>query len=145
MKKLFFILSLLFVTAIPLLAQEDDDNNEGGEKIRDKMTEYVQKRLDLSKSEAEKFTPLFLRYFREWRQTLRDNRTLPALDRQQKIIELRVRYRSQFREIIGEQKSNQVFGHQDDFIRILLNQRAEQRRNNPGQQPPKRPRVNKLL
>jgi hypothetical protein len=143
MKRLFFILSFLFVTALPLFAQEEDDNNEGGEKVRDKMVEYIQKRLDLSKSEAEKFTPLFLRYFREWKQTIRDNRTLPKLDRDQKIIELRVRYRSQFKDIVGEQKSNQVFGHQDDFVRILLQQRAELRRNNPNG--PIRRRVNKIL
>jgi hypothetical protein len=132
MKKLFTILSFLLVTTIPLFAQQDDDDNEGGEKIRDKMSEYIQKRLDLTKSESEKFVPLFLRYFHEWKKTLRDNRTLPSLDRQQKIIELRVRYRSQFRDIIGDQRSNQVFGHQDDFVRELIKQRAELRRNNPN-------------
>jgi len=89
MKKLFFILSLLFTTSVsvPLFAQEDTDD-DGNEKIRDKMSEYIQKRLDLSKGEADKFAPLFIRYFKEWRQTIRNNKG-DRLVMQQKIVELR--------------------------------------------------------
>lgn len=139
MKKLLFILSLLFLTSTGLLAQDDDDN-EGGEKIRDKMTEYIQKRLDLSKDEAEKFAPVFLRYFREWRHAIRENRG-DKLVLQQKIIELRLRYRTHFREIIGEQRGNQVFRHQDIFIRELQGIRNDRLRNNPN---PIRRRVNNI-
>jgi hypothetical protein len=143
MKKLFFILSLLFVTSARLFAQEDDEN-ESNEKIRDKMNEFIQKRLDLSKDEAEKFTPVFIRYFREWRQTLRENRELPKLDLQQKIIDLRLRYRSQFREIIGEKRGDQVFGHQERFIQEIRRIRQERLGNNPNR-PVKRSRVNRLF
>jgi hypothetical protein len=133
MKKLLFILSLLLVTSSRLFAQEDDEN-EGGEKIRDKMNEFIQKRLDLSKAEAEKFSPIFIRYFREWRQTLRENRTLPRLDLQQKIIDLRLRYRNQFRDVIGEQRGNQVFQHQEVFMRELRGLRDNRIQNNPNRQ-----------
>jgi hypothetical protein len=129
MKKLFFILSLSLATTVRLFAQQDDDN-EGGEKIRDKMNEYIQKRLDLSKDEAEKFTPLFLRYFKEWRQAVRENKG-DKLIMQQKIIELRLRYRTQFRDIIGERRSNQVFGHQERFIQEIRGIRQERLGNNP--------------
>ena len=90
MKKILLILGWLFLSAAPLLAQDDDDQEEGAEKIRDKMNEFIQKRLDLSKDESSKFTPVFIRYFQEWRQTLRDTKGLPTLDRQQKVIELQV-------------------------------------------------------
>ncbi|MEI9913060.1 MAG: hypothetical protein WDO71_27565 [Bacteroidota bacterium] len=141
MKKLLFILSLLFVTSVRLFAQEEDEN-EGGEKIRDKMNEYIQQRLDLSKDEAEKFTPVFLKYFREWRQTIKDNKA-DKLILQQKIVELRLRYRTQFRDIIGEKRSNQVFGHQEAFIRIIRDVRRERLENNPNR-PLRRNRVNLL-
>lgn len=141
MKKLFFILSLLFTTSIsiPLFAQaaEDDDGNE---KIRDKMSEFIQKRLDLSKDEADKFTPIFIRYFKEWRQTIRENKG-DRLIMQQKIIELRLRYRNQFKDVIGERKSNQIFVHQDRFIQEIKTLRQERLRNNPNR-PVLRPRVN---
>ena len=150
MKRLFYILSFLFLTSISLpgFGQEDvDDNDESGnEKIRDKMNEYIQKRLDLSKEETEKFAPVFIRYFQEWRQTLRDSKTLPALDRRQKIIDLRLRFRSQFKDIIGDKKSNRVFDLQDDFIREVIKFRNEQRRRNgPVNRPPPARRVNRLL
>jgi hypothetical protein len=144
MKKLLIILSLLFLSGIQLFAQEADDDNEGGEKIRDKMNEYIQKRLSLSKDEADKFAPIFLKYFREWRQTIRENRG-DRLILQQKIIDLRLRYRPQFREIIGEQRGNQVFGHQDTFVKEVIKLKADRMRNNPNNPPIRRPRINRLL
>ena len=145
MKKLLFILSLLFVTSVRLFAQDDDDDqNEGNEKIRDKMSEFIQRRLDLSKAEADKFTPVFIRYFKEWRQTLRESKGLPVLDRQQKMIDLQLRYRNQFREIVGERRGDQVFDHQRRFIEEMRNIRRERLGNNPNRPPIKR-RVNKLF
>jgi hypothetical protein len=130
MKKLFFILSLLLVTSIRLFAQEDDDN-EGNEKIRDKMNEFIQKRLNLSKDEADKFTPVFLRYFREWRQTIRENKG-DKLILQQKIVDLQLRFRTQFREILGEKRGNQVYQHQRIFLQELRDIRKNRLGNNPN-------------
>lgn len=126
MKKILLIMSLFFVTSNALLAQD-----EGDEKIRDKMSEYIQQRMNLNKAEAEKFTPVFLRYFREWRTTLRENRT-DKLILQQKIIDLRLRYRTEFKDIIGEKRSNDVFGHQDRFMRELKTIRQERMQNRQG-------------
>jgi hypothetical protein len=142
MKKLLFILSLLFVTSSRLFAQEEDEN-DGNVKIRDKMNEFIQKRLDLSKDEAEKFTPVFMRYFKDWRQTLRENRG-DKLILQQKIVDLRIRYRNQFREIIGEKRGDQVFGHQERFIQEIRRIRQERQGNNSNG-PIRRQRVNRLF
>jgi hypothetical protein len=144
MKKILFILSLLCFTGTGLFAQDEEDN-EGNEKIRDKMSEYIQNRMNLSDKEAKKFIPVFIRYFKEWRQTIKDNKG-DALVRQQKIVDLRLRYRTQFREVLGEQRGDRVFLHQDAFIRELkeLNDiRKERMRNNPNR-PLKRAGVNML-
>jgi hypothetical protein len=137
MKRFLLILSLLFVTGSCLFAQDDDDGNE---KIRDKMNEYIQKRLNLSNDEAKKFSPVFLKYFKEWRQTIRDNKG-DKLILQQKIVDLRLRYRTQFREIIGEKRGNNVFTHQENFIREL----RDIRKDRLGDRPLKRGRVNTVL
>ena len=71
-------------------AQDDEGGN--GEKIRQKMTEYIQKRLDLSKSEAERFEPVFMQYFNELRRTNQQYKS-DRLILQQKIVDLRLRYR----------------------------------------------------
>jgi hypothetical protein len=128
MKRFLLIVSLFLVTGTSLFAQDDD--NDGNEKIRDRMNEYIQKRLNLSNDEAKKFSPIFLQYFKEWRQTLRDNKG-DRLILQQKIVDLRLRYRTQFREILGEQRGNQVFGHQEKFIQELRDLRKDRLGDRP--------------
>lgn len=132
MKRFLLILNFLFVPGIVLLAQDDTD---GSEKIRDKMNEYIQKRLSLTNDEAKKFSPIFLQYFNEWRQTIRDNKG-DKLVLQQKVVDLRLRYRTQFREIMGERKGNQVYTHQDNFIRELKDIRRDRLGNRPTRRGP---------
>lgn len=139
MKKILLLLGFFLVTT-PVLFSQDDDGGEGGEKIRDKMNEYIQKRLDLSDAESKKFSPVFLQYFKEWRQTLRDNRG-DKLVLQQKVVDLRLRYRTQFRDILGEKRGNSVFNQQENFIREL----KDIRRERMGDRPIKRNRANSLL
>ena len=120
MKKFLFILTFALLTGFSSKAQNDDND-----KIRDKMREFIQKRLDLTRNEAERFTPVFIRYFREWKQTLQENRA-DGLVRQQRIIELRLRYRTEFRDIVGEKRSNDVYKQQDVFVREIREMREEQ-------------------
>ena len=127
MKKLLFILTLLFSFISVTNAQADDNDD----RIRDKMREYIQHRMRLTKNEAEKFTPVFIRYFREWRSALKENRT-DRLILQQKIVELRLRYRTEFREIIGEKRSNEIYRHQEVFIQELKDIKKERMQNRPG-------------
>ena len=127
MKKILYIISLFLITSNTLLAQNDD------EKIRDKMSEYIQQRMRLCKNEAQRFTPVFLRYFREWRTALKENRT-DRLILQQKVVELRLRYRNEFKEIVGERRSNEIYENQEKFIRELkdvIKQERMQNRQNP--------------
>jgi hypothetical protein len=134
MKRFLIILSLFMSASVKLLAQDDDNGNE---RIRDKMSQYIQERLNLSKSEAEKFSPVFLKYFREWRTTLRVSKGEPVLLRQQKIVDLRLRYRDQFKEIIGEKRSNEVFDHQQRFIQGMRDLQRERLEKNGGDRPRK--------
>jgi len=108
MKKVFFILTLALLTGFSSIAQNDEHD-----------------RLDLTHNEAERFTPVFIRYFREWKQTLQENRN-DGLVRQQRIVELRLRYRTEFRDIVGEKRSNDVYKQQDVFIREIKEMREEQ-------------------
>jgi hypothetical protein len=127
MKKILYILTLCFLTSFAAQAQDEGADD----RIRDKMREYIQKRMDLTKNEAEKFTPVFIRYFREWRTTLRDYGRGPKLDLQQKIIEVRLKYRPEFKEILGEKRSNAVYDHQEKFIKELREVRQERLQNRP--------------
>ena len=125
MKKILIILGLSFFTAIACFAQDDGGDNGNNDKIREKMSEFIQRRMGLSKAEAEKFNPVFMRYFKEWKTTIRDNRNdRPML--QLRVAELRIRYRNEFKDIVGEKRCNQIYDHQEKFIQELKQLRQEQ-------------------
>src|SRR6186713_1777451 len=131
MKNFLFILTFALLTGFSSKAQSDEHD-----KIRDKMTEFIQKRLNLTRNEAERFTPVFIRYFREWKQTLQETRG-DILIRQQKIVDLRIRYRTEFRDIIGEKRSNAVYKQQDIFIHEIQQMREEQIKARRAERPNK--------
>jgi hypothetical protein len=124
MKKLLIILSLFFLS-LQTFAQEDEHDNE---KIRMKMSEFIQKRMSLSRAEADRFQPIFMRYFVEWMRTLRENKQ-DRLILQQRIVELRLRYRDEFKTIVGEKRCNQIYDNQELFIQKLVELKEERMRN----------------
>lgn len=113
MKKILYLFSFLFLLQLAAPAQGD-----GGGRLAQKMVEYVDQKLSLSKSEAEKFNPVFLSYLKEQRSTNREFRG-DKLVLQQKIVALRLNYRNQFKALIGEKRSNEVFLHEREFIKEL--------------------------
>lgn len=133
MKRILYILSFVVLSVTAAQAQDDAK----GDKIRERMTEYIQKRLDLSKSEADKFAPVFMDYFNELRKTNNQYRG-DRLVLQQKIVDLRLRYRDQFKTIMGEKRGNDVFKHEHEFVETLKDVRRERMQNGGGQRPGKR-------
>lgn len=111
MKRILYILTFVLAFHLGAFAQD-----EGGEKVRERMQEYIQKKLGLSKDEAERFSPIFLDYFKELRRTNQQFRG-DRLVLQQKIAEVRLKYRDQFKPVIGEKRSNDVFVHERTFIK----------------------------
>lgn len=134
MKRYSIILILSFIGLAVNAQNEGDDKG----KIRDRMNEYIQDRLGLSKREAEKFSPVFLRYFQEFRQIRREN-TADNLVLKQKIIDLRIRYRNEFRQIMDEPRANKVFVYEDEFRRKVI-QMLETRKDRLGEKPLQRNR-----
>ncbi len=127
MKKFLLILiSSLTITTVSF-AQDDD----GGERIHERMTEYLQKRLQLSKAEADRFSPVFLNYFHDLKKTNQEYRG-DRLVLQQKVVDLRLRYRDQFKNIMGEKRSNDVFTYERDFIDEVKRLRQERMQNQRG-------------
>ena len=128
MKRILYILGFLIFTTTSSIAQDDEGQ---GSKIRERMTEYIQKRLSLSKAEAERFGPVFLDYFNELRKTNQEYKG-DRLVLQQKIVELRLNYRNQFKTIVGERKSNDVFVYEREFINEIKSIRNERSQNKGG-------------
>jgi hypothetical protein len=125
MKRILYILALFLMMATTSFAQDDDRN---GGRVRERLELYLQKRLSLSKGEAERFSPVFLNYFNELRQTNQQFRG-DRLVLQQKIVDLRLRYREQFKPIMGDKRSNDVFVFEHDFVNEVKQLRQERMHN----------------
>lgn len=99
MKKILYILGLLLFSFTTLQAQEGDDDANG--KVKERFREYMQQRLNLSKEEADRTFPLFLRYFKEIRLA-RQEFPNDQLKQRQRVIEIKLRYRDEFRQSVKE-------------------------------------------
>ena len=125
MKK--WLLILLIFSGFSAFSQNEEPTKEAG-KIQERMREYIQNKLNFSRAESEKFSPVFLRYFREFAQTHQKERG-DRLILQQKIIELRLHYRGEFKQIMDEQRANKVFQYEDNFrqeaVRIIKENRGD--------------------
>ena len=133
MKNLFLLVFLFLTYTVSMMAQEDSpQESNGANRLQERMAIYIQKRLELTKSEAEKFNPIFLRYIIELRKTHRDNKgDRPML--QLKVAELRIRFRNEFREIMDDQRANRVFDYQREFEHKVMNEiRQRRQENRPG-------------
>lgn len=132
MKKYLFILFVSVFTSFTGFAQEEEVEDKGG-KLLERMQLYIQKRLNMTKSESERFSPIFLRYISELRRTHRENKgDRPML--QLRVAEIRVKFRNEFRQVVDEQRANRVFQHQKEFEEIVKNEmriRAQERRRGP--------------
>lgn len=124
MKKFLYI--FLLFCSFTAAAQDDEVS---GARVRERMTEYIEKRLGLNKSEAGQFGPVFLNYYNALRKTTQEHKGDPLL-LQQKVAELRLNYRGQFKNIVGEKRSNDVFTYERDFVDEVKRLREERLRNN---------------
>ena len=134
MKKIVYLLIFLMTFTLASFAQEDERN---GEKVRERMREYLQQRLNLSKTESERFGPIFLEYFKDLRNTNQQYKG-DRLVLQQKIVDLRLRYRDQFKNVVGEKRSNDVFIYERDFVGEVKKIRQERLQDRKGGKPGKR-------
>jgi hypothetical protein len=126
MKKWFPILIFFLTLGVASVAQNEEPVQQEG-KIQEMMRKYIQNKLSLSRNEAERFTPVFVGYFREFAQTHREYKS-DNLILKQKIIELRIRYRTKFRQVLDDQRANKVYVYEDEFRKRALEIIKETRR-----------------
>ena len=120
MKKFFYILIFCF----SLQTSFAQDDGPGAARLKEKMVEYIQNKLGLNKTEAERFQPIFMDYLRQLRDTKQEYKD-DRLVLQQKIIEIRLKFRDQIKPIVGEKRSNDVFTHEREFVEKVQDVRKE--------------------
>lgn len=106
--------------------------NEGG-KLEAYKIAYLTNRLNLSTTEAQKFWPIYNKYTSEIKQVKAQNQDLEEIEMEEKVINIRKKYKNEFGQAISDEKINQFFKIDKEFnnsIRKELQQRRQERRNN---------------
>ncbi len=126
MKKylLFFIAilgSFSFVTA-------QNIHEERSEKIKALKIAFITQKLQLTSSEAEIFWPVYNQYEDEIKQISRNNNNGNVLDNEQKLLEIRKKYKPSFERILGPQRLNDLFNSEREFRNVLIRRLKENRK-----------------
>ena len=99
------------------------------------MSSFIQTKLDMSTTEREKFDPAFKQYLKELAKIHRENKE-DRLVMQQQMIELRLRYRKDFRQWLGDQRGDRIFLEEERFRTVVLRTLRERRNQRMGPPPP---------
>jgi hypothetical protein len=120
------ILSLILISFlnIPVLYAQVKENDKREEKIQTLEIAFISRKLNLNPEEAQKFWPVYNEYKGEVRQIAIAQKAQPErdmIDFEQKIIDVRKKYKDQFSGVIGQTRMNQFFKAEHEFRGVLLN------------------------
>ena len=136
MKKIFLLFGFITFATLLTYGQDLADTGNGREKIKMLEIGYLTRQLQLSSSEAERFWPLFNEYRKELRTVVRDRNINDNLERQQKALDIRKKYRKDFSSILDEERGQKVYEAEDRFktmVRREMQQRVKARQNGASQ------------
>lgn len=131
MKKLFLLFGFITFATFSATAQQKG----GGERIRSLEIGYLTKQLQLVPEEAEKFWPVFNKYRQELKDVATDKNITEELDRQQKVLDIRKKYKKDFTAILNAERAQQVFETEDRFrifVKRELQKRSRARQDGTG-------------
>lgn len=120
MKKNLLILFLMLASFFNAKAQ--DPTNPQGEKVQALKIAFITQKLQLTTSEAEKFWPVYNQYENEIKSARSENKNGDMLDNEERLLNIRKKYKPSFEKILGPGKLNQLFIAERDFRNVLIRQ-----------------------
>ena len=118
MKK--YILILLMMFGFFSIAKSQDKTGPKAEKIQALKIAFITQKLQLTSVEAEKFWPVYNQYETEIKDLRASNKNGDVLDNEEKLLNIRKKYKPSFEKILGPQKLNQLFNAERDFRNVLI-------------------------
>ncbi len=136
MKKLYLIVLLIGVTFFAKAQEEGTTQKK--QDIEALKVAFISRELELTPEEAQKFWPVYNEYSRELRTTVSDDQDV--LDRDEKVLNLRKRYRDQFTKVLGPERMNKLYNAEGKFRKVLIQSIRNQKlqRNNTNRAVPRR-------
>lgn len=104
---------------------------EGRERIQAIQIAYLTRELNLNSQDAEKFWPVYNRYQDEMKALLKNRNEEDVLDKQQQVLDIRKKYKSEFTKVIGNDRTNKLFEAEIRFREMVKRelQNRQRRRN----------------
>jgi len=130
MKKNLLLLTFSFLITI-LHAQ--DKQPRPGSKIEAMKIAYITNKINLSTEEAQKFWPIYNKYAAEIREVYIQNRGGDEVALEEKIVEVRKKYRSQFQTVLSDDRVNQFFKADKEFNAMAQREIMERRQQKKQQ------------
>jgi hypothetical protein len=140
MKKIFTLMMIVALSLTSYVYAQDQPDPKEQEKIQALEIAFISRKLNLNTEEAQRFWPIYNEYKRDVRQvmiTQRNSSNRDIVDDEQKIIDVRKKYRDRFVGVIGQPRMNKFFQAEREFRGVLLNQ-LKNRPNRPMLQRQKR-------
>jgi hypothetical protein len=130
MKRLCLLISFVIICGLAKAQSEQpSDPQQKEQNIEALKVAFISRELNLTPDEAEKFWPVYNQYSQELKLTIKGNPDI--LDRDEKVLNLRKRYKEQFIKIVGPDRTNNLFGAEGRFRQLLIRRlRNQQSRPN---------------
>lgn len=121
--KTSFLLTALLLLGLASAAQpmKPDRDARAAEikKIQAMEMAFITKELNLSPDEAQKFWPVFNQYRNELKGMAGERKAGDHLEKQQKMLDIRKKYREDFTKVMSHERANKVFGAEEEFKSLV--------------------------
>lgn len=126
MKKLYLILSFICTGLLANAQQEVQQPDKKEQDIEALKVAFISKELQLTPEEAQQFWPVYNQYSKEMKTVINDNQG-DVIDNEEKVVNLRKRYRERFIKVLGQQRMNRMFGAEAGFRQLLIKAMRKQK------------------
>ena len=112
---------LLIFTLCTFMMVHAQKRGGGEDKIQALKIAFITQKLDITSSEAQKFWPVYNLYAEDVKK-LRKNNNGDVIERDEKLLEIRKKYKVQFEKIIGAERTNKLYIVEGEFRNVLIKQ-----------------------
>ena len=140
MKAIFTLLVMLmlgFVSQAQSLKPDRDSRATEIKKIQAMEMAFITKELNLSPDEAQKFWPVFNQYRNDLKGMAGERKAGDHLEKQQKMLDIRKKYREDFTKVMSHERANKVFGAEEEF-KSLVRREFQKRQSEKDQREPRK-------
>ena len=131
--KQFILILIIFFGSFSVGVAQKPDNDDKHEKIQALKIAFITQKLELTTDEAQKFWPLFNKYEVDLKQVWQDNRqATDELAKEEKILNVKKKYRAEFNKIIGPPKTTILFNSEKEFRGVLMRQLKDKHGGKPS-------------